>query len=124
MSTSVSVNGKEIELSGDMGLNEIKAMLAQSGLDADLIDGVVASMGQLPQSSSADAAHAQTKVDCSGCSRTVVFGKGNCMYCGNPLTLPDALAEKSIDAEILEADSAESDQVSAEAAYINRLKDI
>ena len=123
VSTSVSVNGREMELPDGANLNEIKAMLMQAGLDAQAIESVVASMGQVTTDTDAKV---QTKVECSACSRTVNFGKGQCMYCGNALKLPadNDVANNSIDAEILQSDPVESEQVNAETAFINRLKDI
>ena len=123
VSTSVSVNGRQMELPDGANLNEIKATLMQAGLDADTIQSVVASMGQV---SAETETRNQVKVDCSACGRTVNYGKGQCMYCGNSLSLPadNTVASKSIDAEILESAPTESEQASAETAFINRLKDI
>ena len=125
VSKSVSVNGRRIEFSDGASLSELTEMLAQSGLDQQMISQVLASVGQSSHSATATSSQdAGVKVECGSCSRTVVFGRGSCMYCGSDLTLPDDNAVKSIDQEILESEPVESESISAEAAYQNRLKNI
>ncbi|MGI9238365.1 MAG: hypothetical protein ACR2QZ_13265 [Woeseiaceae bacterium] len=125
VSQSVSVNGRQIEFPDGADLNELAEMLAQSGLDQQMIGQILASTGQASHTSaSASNENAGIKVDCAACSRTVVFGKGSCMYCGNTLSLPEKNVARTIDEEILESEPVESENTSAEAAYLNRLKDI
>ena len=58
------------------------------------------------------------------------FGKGNCFYCGNPLTLPQAVdstqASNEVDAEYLNTDKIETrDGISqADENFVDRLGDI
>ena len=96
VSTSVSVNGRQIELPDGADLATVAEMLAQSGLDQATIDQVLATVGNTAEASSSTGAES-VQVACDGCSRTVAFGKGTCMYCGTALSLPDATATRTID---------------------------
>ena len=125
VSKSVSVNGRQMELPDGANLSELIDMLSQSGLDQQMISQVLATVGQDSNAATATSSQdAGVKVDCGSCSRTVVFGRGSCMYCGSALELPGSNEARSIDQEILESEPVESENISAEAAYQNRLKNI
>ena len=87
---TVVVDGEEIDL-GSGGVDvDLESMLQGSGIDIDLIPK---DMRDTVNDAALDIAidqraNAKIKVSCHSCHRKVAYGKGKCMYCGNPLKLP------------------------------------
>ena len=127
VSTSVSVNGKQMEMGKGVDLSDLETQLKAAGMSEQQVSEALSSLQTVQKSAQVEAtSDAQVKVDCVGCSRTVAFGKGNCMYCGSPLHLPEEnlTTAQSIDKEILSGEQTEVEQNTSETAFINRLKDL
>ncbi len=125
--TSTTVDGREVEMGADLNLSDLEAQLKATGMSEQMINQALSALQNQQQSTEVEAnAHAQVKVTCGDCSRTVAYSKGNCMYCGSPLQLPEEnlTTAQSIDKEILNGEQAEVEQNTSETAFINRLKDL
>lgn len=128
--TIVNIDGKEVDIN-DLGNNsDLLDLLNNSSLDNDLISEHFNSSSNTNKNTTIEQSsiNAKAKVECSSCNKTVSYARGNCMYCGHKLKLPDSNVNNKttneVDSKYLNTDEIESNETSVETNYIDRLKDI
>lgn len=129
--TIVTINGKEVSMDNISGNNELMSLLKNNNLDENLISDLMNASTNNAQVTNTNSTNNKfTKIECTSCHRTVSFGKGNCMYCGNTLELQtveqnnkttNKVDEKYLNTEKI---STEKEVSNADLNYIDRLKDI
>ncbi len=134
--TTVSINGQEVTM-GDAGVDvDMISLLKSQGIDTDAIpEAMLAELastmnGEVTTGATTLSSDANVKVDCDSCNRTVSFGKGSCMYCGNTLQLSPAKGEirasNEVDEKFLNSDATanKGTVTKADINYVDRLKDL
>ena len=128
--TIVTINGKEVSMDNISGDNELMSLLKNNNLDASLISELMSASNNTQVTNANLTNNKFKKIECTSCHRTVSFGKGNCMYCGNSLELQakeqsnkitNKVDEKYLNTEKI---STENEVSNADLNYIDRLKDI
>lgn len=128
--TIVIIDGKEVDIS-DLGSNShLLDLLNNSHLDNDLISELLNSSSNTNKNTTLEqnSINTNAKVECSSCNKKVSYARGNCMYCGHKLKLPDSnlnnRTTNDVDSKYLNTDEIESNETNVETNYIDRLKDI
>ena len=130
--TVITINGKRVELDDSQGGLDALSILKSQGIDIDQFPESMLSeiSGMLSTGTINKNSHSNVKVDCTSCTRKVAYGRGSCMYCGAPLTLPESADNKrvtnDVDAKFLNTTNIDSDNsvVESDLSYIDRLKDL
>lgn len=129
--TIVTINGKQVSADGLGADNDLMALLKNNNLDSNMISDILQATSDTQQTNSANTANNKfTKIDCDSCNRTVSYGKGTCMYCGNNLVLQSTKETSTqgnkVDEKYLNTNEINTEQkeTNADLNYIDRLKDI